>query len=73
VGPGTVCLFETSVAEPGCLSRIPDPDFYPTRIPDLRSQIQTAIKERSEKKLVFIPFFVALNFTKLKIISFLEC
>jgi hypothetical protein len=24
-----------SVADPGCLSRIPDPDFYPSRIPDL--------------------------------------
>ncbi len=25
---------QTSVADPGCLSRIPDPDFYPSRIPD---------------------------------------
>jgi hypothetical protein len=24
----------SSVAYPGCLSRIPDPDFYPSRIPD---------------------------------------
>jgi hypothetical protein len=23
-----------SVADPGCLSRIPDTDFYPSRIPD---------------------------------------
>jgi hypothetical protein len=23
-----------SVADPGCLSRITDPDFYPSRIPD---------------------------------------
>jgi hypothetical protein len=22
-----------SVADPGCLSRIPDPDFYPSRMP----------------------------------------
>ncbi len=29
-----------SVADPGCLSPIPDPDFYPTRIPDLGSWIQ---------------------------------
>jgi hypothetical protein len=29
----------TSVADPGCLSRILDPDFYPSRIPDLRSRI----------------------------------
>ncbi len=43
---------------------ISDPDFYPSRIPDPK----TAIKERGEKKLVVIPFFVAINFTKLKII-----
>jgi hypothetical protein len=35
-----------SVADPGCLSRIPDPDFYPSRIPDPK----TATKERGEKK-----------------------
>ncbi len=28
----------TSVADTGCLSRIPDPDFYPSRIPNLRIQ-----------------------------------
>jgi hypothetical protein len=78
-----------SVADPGCLSRIPDPDFYPSRIldpgsriPDLGSRISdpgsripdlgsripdpnTATKERSEKKLFVIPFYVAKNFTKL--------
>jgi hypothetical protein len=43
---------ETSVADPGCLSRIPDPDFYPSGIPDPK----TATKERGEKKLVVIPF-----------------
>jgi hypothetical protein len=75
----------TSVADPGCLSRIPDPDFYPFRIPDPRSRIQdlgsgsripdpkTATKERGEKKLVVKPFFVATNFTKLKIILFFKC
>jgi hypothetical protein len=31
---------------------IPDPDFYPSRIPDPKA----AIKERGEKKLVVIPF-----------------
>jgi hypothetical protein len=54
----------------------PDPDFYPSRVPDLGSRIpdqKTAIKERREKKLVVIPFFVAINFPKLKIILFLEC
>jgi hypothetical protein len=64
-----------SVADPGCLSRIPDPDFYPSRISDPGSRIsdlgsripdpKTATKERGEKKLVVIPFYVATNFTKL--------
>ncbi len=64
-----------SVADPGCLSRIPDPDFYPSRIPDPGSRIpdlgsripdpKTATKERGEKKLVVIPFYVATNFKKL--------
>ncbi len=51
-----------SVADPGCLSRIPDPDFYPSRIPDPGSRIpdpKTGTKERGEKKLVVIPFYVA--------------
>jgi hypothetical protein len=43
-----------SVADLGCLSQIPDPDFYPSRIPDpdLGSRIpdsKTATKERGEK------------------------
>jgi hypothetical protein len=46
---------------------IPDPDFYPSRIPDPK----TATKERGEKKFFFvIPFFVSTNFTTLEIISF---
>jgi hypothetical protein len=60
-----------SVADPGCLSRIPDPDFYPSRIPDLGSQIpdpKTGRKERGEKKFVVKHSFVATNFTKCKII-----
>jgi hypothetical protein len=47
---------------------IPDPDFYPSRIPDPGSRIpdpKTATKDRGEKKLVSIPFYVATNFTKL--------
>jgi hypothetical protein len=50
--------------------RVPDPDFYPSWIPDPGSRIpdpKTALKERGEKKLV-VTFFVAINFTKLKII-----
>jgi hypothetical protein len=49
-----------SVADPGFLSRIADPDFYPSRIPD-------------PKTALVIPFLVATNFTKLKIIKFLKC
>jgi hypothetical protein len=51
-----------SVADPGCLSRIPDLEFYPYRIPDPK----TATKESGEKKFDVKPFFVATNFTKLK-------
>jgi hypothetical protein len=60
---------DPSVADPGCLSRIPDPDFYPSRIPDPK----TATKERGEKKFVVITFYVATNFTKLQIILVLKC
>ena len=65
---GDISKGVASVADPGCLSRIPDPDFYPSRIPDPGSRIpdpKTATKERGEKKLVVIPFYVATNFTKL--------
>jgi hypothetical protein len=62
-------LFIASVADPGCLSRIPDPDSYPSRIPDPKS----ASKERDEKKFVVITFYVATNFTKLQIILVLKC
>jgi hypothetical protein len=57
-------------------SRIPDPDFYPSRIPDPGSRIpdpKAATKERVEKKFVVIPYYVATNFTKLKIILVLKC
>jgi hypothetical protein len=57
-----------SVADPGCLSRIPNPDCNPSRIPDPK----TATKERG-KKLVVIPILLAINFTKLKIMLFLKC
>jgi hypothetical protein len=57
------------LADPGCLSRIPDPDFYPSRIPDPK----TATKERGEKRFDVIPFYVATNFTELYIILVLKC
>jgi hypothetical protein len=37
----------TSGADPGCLSQIPDPDFYPSRISDPGSKNSN---ERGEKK-----------------------
>ena len=40
-----------SVADQGCLFRIPDHDFYPSRIPDQK----TETKERGEKKFDVIP------------------
>ncbi len=39
--------------DPGCLSRIPDTDFYPSRIPDTKA----TAKERGGKKFVVIPTF----------------
>ena len=50
-----------SVADPGCLSRIPDPDFYPFRIPDPK----TDTKERGEKKFIVKPFFCSHKFHKI--------
>jgi hypothetical protein len=48
----------SSVADQGCLSRIPDP--------------KPATKERGEKKFIVLPFFVATNITKLKTTLFLK-
>jgi hypothetical protein len=63
-----------SVAVPGCLSRIPKPNFYPSRIPDPgylipdpRSLIPDPRSNNSNKRrrgrIVVLPFFVATNFT----------
>jgi hypothetical protein len=41
---------KSSVADPGCLSRIPDPDFFPSRIPDP--------KKNGEVKKFFISVFL---------------
>jgi hypothetical protein len=54
------------VADPGCLFRIPDPDFYPSRIPDPK----TAIKDNGEKNLLSYLFFGVINFTKLNYFIF---
>jgi hypothetical protein len=40
-------IISSSVADPGSLYLIPDPDFYPSRISDLGPK--TATKERGEK------------------------
>jgi hypothetical protein len=61
-----------SVADPGCLSRISDPDFYPSRIPDLGSRIQKQVEKRGVENFFFKYFFVATNFPKCKIILFFE-
>jgi hypothetical protein len=34
-----------SVADPGCLSRIPDPKFYPSRIPDPKTATKREVKK----------------------------
>jgi hypothetical protein len=44
---------KSSVADPGCLSRVPDPDFYPYRIPD-----PTATEEKGKNLLLY--FFCAV-------------
>jgi hypothetical protein len=55
-----------SVADPGCLSRIPDPDFYPSRVPDPK----TAMKDMGEKNALSYLVFGAINFTKLNYFIF---
>ncbi len=67
VYPGSRILIFTHsgsrISDPG--SRSPEPG---SRIPDPK----TATEERGEKKFVVKPFFVATNFTKLKIILFFK-
>jgi hypothetical protein len=60
-----------SVADPGCLSRILI--FTHPRSLSLIPDPKTATKARGEKKFFAIPFYVATNFTKLKIILVLKC
>ena len=46
---------------------IPDPDFYPSRIPDPGSRIpgpKTATKDRGEKNFVVKPIFCSYKFHK---------
>jgi hypothetical protein len=61
------CLSVSSVADPGCLSRI-------LIFTHPGSGIQRQQQKRGVKKtFVVIPFYVATNFTKLKIILVLKC
>jgi hypothetical protein len=53
----------------GILSRIP---IFCTHSGSRISDPKTKTKERGEKKLVCNPFFVATNFTKLKLFYFLN-
>ncbi len=62
----------SSVADPGCLSRIPDPDFYPSRIPDLGSRIQKQQQKREVKKISCHTFLCSHKFHKIVIILALE-
>jgi hypothetical protein len=64
-------LATISVADPGCLSRIPDPDFYPSRITLHGSRIQQQQQKRRGEEIVVLPFLVATNITKLKTVLFL--
>jgi hypothetical protein len=48
------------VADPGCLSLIPDPDFYPSRIPDPK----TVTKEVKKNLLSY--FFCSYKFHKIE-------
>ncbi len=55
-------------ADPGCLSRIPETDFYPSRIRDPGSWIQdpkTATKGRGEKNC-YHTFFCSHTFNKIE-------
>jgi hypothetical protein len=48
----------SSVADPGCLSRIPDPGFFPFRIPDLGSRIPDPKKHGEVKKFFYFICFL---------------
>ncbi len=44
----------SSVADPGCLSRIPDPDFYPSRIPNPGSKNSNKIEGWKKNLLSYL-------------------
>ncbi len=53
-----------SVADPGCLFRIPDPDFYPSRIADPWSQ--NINKTEGWKKICYHAFLCSNKFHKIE-------
>jgi hypothetical protein len=55
-------LVLSSVADSGCISRITDPDLYPSQILDPK----TATKERRGKKLVCHIFFCSHKYHKIE-------
>ncbi len=59
----------SSVADPGCLSQIPVPDFYPSRIPDPGSRIPDPGSKNSNKREVkknhtFFVYFLNITFVR---------
>ncbi len=54
----------SSVADPGCLSLVPDPDFYPSRIPDLGSK--NSNKREGWKEIFFHTFLCSHKFHKIE-------
>jgi hypothetical protein len=63
-----LCLYfeKFSVADPGCLFRIPDPDFYPSRIPNPGFRIQKQQQKRGVKKICYHTFLCVHKFHKIE-------
>ncbi len=59
-------IFKNSVSNPSGML-IPDPDFCPSRIPDLGSRTQKQQQKRGmKKKLVVLPFFCSHKYHKIE-------
>jgi hypothetical protein len=54
-----------SVTDPGCLSRIPDPDFYPPGSRIQKQQLKTLVK-----KNLCHTFFMSHKFHKMELFYF---
>ncbi len=62
---GNVPYLFSSVADPECLSRIPDPDFYPSRISDPKSRIQQQHEKRRGKNYFYPTIFCSHKYHKI--------